>query len=76
MGNPDCKYKISLQNGTVVNMSIIDMNLKESNQCHNSFVEIRTGNSGNSPLLGRYCGNMSNVPEATLQSAGPDVWIR
>ena len=74
--NSDCNYTISLKNGTFVKISFIDIQLEKTDQCRDSFLEIRDGNSGSSPLLGIYCGDISDLPQVSLQSAGPDIWIR
>ena len=56
-------------------MSIIDIQLKKTDQCIDCFLEIRDGKFSTSPLLYRLCGDTSDVPTA-LQSGGPDLWIR
>ena len=75
VGNPDCLYKISLKNGTVVKISIIDIQLDKTDNCSVSFLEIRDGKLNTSQLLNKLCGSISDVP-TTIQSSGPDVWIR
>ena len=73
--NSDCIYTISLRNGTIIKISFIDLQLRKTDQCSASFLEIRDGNSDGSPLMGRFCGNLNDVAK-TLQSATHDVWIR
>ena len=75
IGNPDCFYRISFKNGTIVKISIIDIQLNKTVGCTDSFLEIRDGKYSTSPLLSRLCGNTSDVP-TSLQSTGPDVNIR
>ena len=77
IGRPDCIYTISLNNGTYVKISIIDIQLNKTEQCSESFLEIRDGKDGyGTPLLGRLCGELYDLPNTVLQSTGPDVWIR
>ena len=75
IGNPDCFYRISFKNGTIVKISMIDIQLKKTEKCTDSFLEIMDGKFSTSPLLYRLCGNTSDVP-TDIQSTGPDVRIR
>ena len=77
IGDPDCIYRISLKNGTSVQISIKDIQLKKSQegQCNESSLEIRDGKFHNSPLMNKLCGSIADVP-TVLQASGPDVWIR
>ena len=53
----ECIYVIHLQEGNYVNVSIITMDIHCSN-----FIEIREGFSEDSPIIGKWCGNLSNIP--------------
>ena len=75
VGNPDCIYRISFKNGTTIKITINDIQLKKTEQCSDSFLEIRDGKFNTSPLMNKLCGSTSDVPKV-LQTAGPDVWIR
>ena len=75
VGNPDCIYRISFKNGTTVKITINDIQLKKTEQCSDSFLEIRNGKFNTSPLINKLCGSTSDVPK-DLQTSGPDVWIR
>ena len=59
----DCVYLISQPNGTYVNISFlaVDIDCRETNSA-SDFLEIRDGESENSPVIGKLCGNSSNVP--------------
>ena len=59
----DCVYLISQPNGTYVNISFVSMDLICHSAAGSDFIEMRDGNSGDSPLMGRFCGNGSNVPD-------------
>ena len=56
-----CVFLIEQPNGTFVNISIITMDIN----CHGTpsdYIEMRDGNSEEAPLIGKFCGNQSNVP--------------
>ena len=57
-----CVYLVSLPNGTYVNTSFNTMDI-DCQATPSDFIEMRDGNSEESPLIGRYCGNGSNVPD-------------
>ena len=57
----DCIYLISQPTGTYVNISFINMDVN----CHAAgpdYIEMRDGGSEDSPLMGKLCGDRSNVP--------------
>ena len=63
-----CIYIISQPNGTYINVSFITMDIF----CHerystSDYIEMRDGNTEDSPVMGRFCGNLSNVP-AVMQT--------
>ena len=58
----DCVYIISQPKGTYLNISFLSMDIKcEDISSTSDYIEIRDGNSEDSPLLGLFCGNNSNV---------------
>ena len=63
-----CVYLISQPNGTYVNISFITMDVDcqevlTSEGLQSDYIELRDGNTEESPLMGRFCGNGSNVPD-------------
>ena len=63
----DCVYLISQPNGTYVNISFLSMDIdckkiQTSGGLKADYIELRDGNSENSPLMARFCGNNNNVP--------------
>ena len=58
----DCVYLISQPNGTYVNISFLTMDV-DCQGITSDFIEIRDGKMEESPLMGRFCGNGSNVPD-------------
>ena len=70
----DCVYLISQPNGTYVNVSFVAFDL----DCQGTppdYIEIRDGYSDESPRIGRYCGNGSNVPDS-MQTSQNHMRIR
>ena len=58
----DCVYLISQPNGTYVNISFVSMDI-DCQGIPSDYIEMRDGNTQESPLMGRFCGDGSNVPE-------------
>ena len=58
----DCVYLISQPNGTYVNISFLTMDI-DCQGTPSDYIEMRDGNSEDSPLMARFCGNGSKVPE-------------
>ena len=73
----DCIYLISQPNGTFVNISFITMDVNcQERYSTSDYIEIRDGNSENSPLMrGRLCGDGSYLP-SFMQSTQNHMWIR
>ena len=64
----NCVYLISPRNGTYVNASFLSMDINcqraiTSDGFTSNYIEMRDGNSVISPIMGRFCGNGSNVPD-------------
>lgn len=70
----DCVYLIHQPKGMYINISFhtIDIDCQGTTS---DFLEVRDGNSEKSPLMGRFCGNVSNVP-ALMQSTQNHLRIR
>ncbi|XP_049840781.1 cubilin-like [Schistocerca gregaria] len=54
--NIDCEWTIRLPPGERLSIEFTDFELEDSRSCIFDFVELRDGNSEESPLIGRYCG--------------------
>ena len=70
----ECIYLISQPNGTYVNMTVISMDI----DCHaagSDYIEMWDGNTEDSQLIGRFCGNGSNMP-AVVQTTQNNLRIR
>ena len=91
--NADCVYTISQPAGTAIHISIAKMEIEytpdyyenyndydyhqfDGNTCFD-LLEIRDGNSQESALLGKYCGNSDvlSLPIA-MQTTGEHLWLR
>ena len=60
----DCVYLISQPNGTYVNISFLTMDIDcQEMYSQSDYIEMRDGSSQDSPLMGMFCGNGSNVPD-------------
>ena len=59
----DCVYLISQPTGAYVNISFLTMDIdcQETNSA-SDFIEMRDGDSEDSPLMGRFCGDRGKVP--------------
>ena len=59
----DCIYLISLSNGKLANISFLSMDIFCMDRAPGSdFIEIRDGDSEESPIMGQFCGNIPDVP--------------
>ena len=72
----DCTYLISQPEGAYVNISVLFMDIVCQEIFKTSdFIEMRDGKFKDSPLMGRFCGNGSDVP-AFLQTTQNHLTIR
>ena len=62
----DCVYLVSQPNGTYVNISFLTMDI----DCLgiSDFIEMRDGNNDESPTVGKFCGNISHMPDFIITS--------
>ena len=73
--NKECNYTISLSNDTYVMLNILTFDVALDANCANDFLEIRDGPPGESTLMGKFCGNITNIPRS-LKSKSNFVWMR
>ena len=73
----NCVYLISQPNGTYVNISFLSMDIdcQGLTTLTSDYIEMRDGNSEDSPLMARFCGNGSNIPNY-MQSTQNHLRIR
>ena len=72
----DCIYLISQPNGMYVTITFITVyiNCQKTRSSHD-YIEIRDGNSEDSPLMLKFCGNNSDVP-AFIQTTQNHLRLR
>lgn len=77
--NAECFYNISLPNDTYITITILSFNLHDeyphkcgSNQGYD-YIEMRDGDSEDSPLIEKFCGR--NIP-SSVQSTQNNMLIR
>ena len=74
--NVECVYVISQKIGTFVNVTFINLDIVcQGTGTTSDYLEMRDGYSEESPFMGRYCGNGTNVP-TFLQSTQNFLRIR
>ena len=56
-----CVYLITQPNGSYVNISFLSMDI-DCQGTPSDYIEMRDGNSEDSQLIARLCGNGSNIP--------------
>ena len=69
-----CVYLISQPIGTYVNISFISLDI-DCKGTPSDYIEMRDGYSDGSPVMGRFCGNGSNVP-AFMQTTQNHLRLR
>ena len=69
----NCIYTISQLDGKFINLTVEEFEIEEHSDCDWDFLEIRDGDSENSPIIGKFCG--SNIP-STLHTTQNNIWIR
>ena len=72
--NADCTYIITVPRSAYVKLTLISMDIS----CHSiesDYIDVIDGVSKDSPLIGRFCGDGSNVP-ATMQTTQNYLRIR
>ena len=69
----DCIYTISQLEGTHINIKFISMDIEKHSACGYDYLDIRDGNSEESSLMEKLCGN--EIPDP-IQSTENHVWMR
>ena len=73
----ECVYTISQAPGTYIILQFLFFHIQEGDGfiCNNDYLEIRDGDSPNSPMFGRFCGDLTDAP-TNLQSRSNHVWMK
>ena len=71
----DCIYLINQPDDTYINIFFVEMDIAcgEIFYSPSDYIELRDGNSGDSPLMGTFCGNAIPSP---MQTTNNHMWIR
>ena len=59
----DCVYLITQPNGAYVKITLFSMDI-DCQGTNSDYIEMRDGSSEDSPIMARFCGNGSNVPDS------------
>ena len=70
-----CDYLIAQPPGSVINLNFIDFDIEGTYNCGYDYLEIRDGDSENSTLIGRYCGDPTQKPDP-ISSSMNYLWMR
>ncbi|XP_018577861.1 cubilin-like [Anoplophora glabripennis] len=62
-----CEYKIQQAYKTRTKITFLNLDLHQTSSCTDEYIEIREGPNTDSPLIGRYCGNI--LPASYVSNA-------
>jgi tolkin protein len=68
-----CQWRIQATHGEKIVLNVTMLDLPDSVDCTNSYLEVRDGPSITSPLIGRFCGS-AHLP-GTMMSSDSRMWI-
>ena len=72
----NCIYLVSLPSGVYVNISFLHMDIVcEEIYSTSDYIEFRDGSSKEAPVMGRFCGNGSNLPQF-MHTTQNNLWIK
>ncbi|KAJ8307340.1 hypothetical protein KUTeg_015424, partial [Tegillarca granosa] len=70
--NAECFWTITISRGSKIRLTFTDFNLEPQASCRYDYVQIRNGDSRDSPLIGKYCGTTLPAP---ITSSGEHLWL-
>ena len=73
--NRQCDYLIAQPPGTKIRLDFTDFDIEGSYNCAFDYLEIRDGDSQNSTLIGKFCGDPSLTPDP-VSSTMNYIWMR
>ena len=72
----NCIYVVSQPTGKLINISIANMDIACQKTGYTSdYIEFRDGGNENSQMMGRFCGNSTNIP-SLMQTSQNFLWVR
>ena len=75
-GHYDCIYTISQSEWATTKLKIDQFDIGEGvDGCGLSFLEVRDGNTETSPLMGKFCGRLTDIT-SSLTSTHNEIWLR
>ncbi|KAF4532436.1 hypothetical protein B566_EDAN014438 [Ephemera danica] len=71
--NMECYWKIGVSRGSLIQLVIVDLDLKHEEACKNNYIELRDGPSATSPILGQFCQRGTTSILTTTQNF---MWMK
>ncbi|XP_077456618.1 bone morphogenetic protein 1a isoform X1 [Stigmatopora argus] len=71
--NKACVWKVSVAQGFHVGLTFQSFEIERHDSCAYDYLEVRDGNSENSPLLGRFCGY--DKPD-DIKTSSNQLWLK
>ncbi|XP_030650045.1 inactive serine protease PAMR1 [Chanos chanos] len=71
--NARCEWTLQVRRGMIMELSFTELSLEFDHSCRYDYIEVRDGDSANSPTIGRYCGYETPPP---IRSSGDSLHIR
>lgn len=73
--NQHCTWLLSMKTDSRVRLSLDYFDLEDNLNCAHDYLLIRDGGNPNLPVIGRFCGPSTYLPEKFLYSSSSDVTI-
>lgn len=71
--NLDCIWVIGVPDNKLIALGFEEFDLEGGDSCRLDYVEVRDGDSQNSPLIGRYCGTTAPM---VVRGSSNKFWVR
>ncbi|XP_015795561.2 cubilin-like, partial [Tetranychus urticae] len=74
--NAVCNWRIRTSLGKVIQVTFTKLDIEPSYDCHSDSISLYDGLTSTAPVIGKYCGQLSNLPENhTITSEQPYLLI-
>ena len=73
--NQHCIWLLSMADDSLVRLTFDYFDLEDNLNCAYDYLLIRDGADADSPVIGRFCGPSTHIPEEFLQSSSKDLRI-
>uniref|UniRef100_A0A0B7BPM5 CUB domain-containing protein n=1 Tax=Arion vulgaris TaxID=1028688 RepID=A0A0B7BPM5_9EUPU len=74
MNNMNCSWNITVASNRIIKFKFQTFETERHHSCMYDYISFYDGSDTNSSMIGRYCGNMQNVPEF-IRSTGNHMYI-